>query len=481
MPEQSLQPELRFLTGRHTLSREQKYGAGLLVIALGVRAACLWGRLADPAWAVARFDEQAYLDLATTVCDSGLVAGREAWHLSPLWLLVVALVRAIFGDPLLPIFVLNALCGVGATLVAYRIAAGLVGGGAAFVAALLGTLCGPALFYELTPMPDALVGLTIAMATQAHLELERSPSVRRAAVALGAVGIASLARASALIWVPWILWVVARAPGSRRERAQRAVAGLVALLAVLSPVAIRNALAAGDLQVVGDSGGIDLFIGNGPGATGTWRAPPGFDGESTEDLFRYAREVAARDSGATSSWSVQGYWVHRTMEGVLDNPQAWLAVLANKVRFSLSDGEIGDNRDYASERRFNAVLALPVFPSVAPLLALGWVGLVLSWNTTARRALLASGVLLPACTLLGFFVLGRYRIGFGAPWIIASALTLSSIAAAARERRWRDAAVPLVSSVAIVVASMTVQVPRPSAARLELLRSVDLQRSRSQD
>ncbi len=85
---------------------------------------------------------------------------------------------------------------------------------------------------------------------------------------VSSAGRARSCRPTGLAFVPGIvLWILLVAPG-RRRRIEAAALACIAFAAVLAPWAARNARLQGEFVPASTGGGIELYIGNNPRATG---------------------------------------------------------------------------------------------------------------------------------------------------------------------------------------------------------------------
>ncbi len=67
---------------------------------------------------------------------------------------------------------------------------------------------------------------------------------------------------------------------------------LVAGVLTIAPVTLRNYVASGEAVLVSDAGGFNFYIGNGPGANGTFRIPAEVPGAtSAAAQFQLYRQV----------------------------------------------------------------------------------------------------------------------------------------------------------------------------------------------
>lgn len=166
--------------------------------------------------------------------------------------------------------VLNAFLGALTVPLLYFLAKPLTGARVAFIAAaMLCVMPGPILWTDMI-ITETLFTLLVVLY---FMLLMRSRPTWKWAVAIGVfVGLATLTRSEALIWmiVPLVLW--RREAGWKVAVPRIAVASLV-VLAVLSPWTIRNARTMDAFIPLSTNGGETLWAGHNPGANGMQNYP----------------------------------------------------------------------------------------------------------------------------------------------------------------------------------------------------------------
>lgn len=246
------------------------------------------------------------------------------------------------------------------------------------------------------------------------------------------IGLASLLRPIAvlLLGAVWLAWRAAApasgaAPascGARRGGRQggagaRAAGGwtagmgptavaAVAALAVLAPVVAHNSAKAGRLVGVSANGGLNLYIGQGQGATGFFRTFAGlnFDADPAGVAFlssRLGRPVAGPAEA-------DRLWLGETLAWVRDHPLASAALWAKKVWLHFAAWEIDQVTPLAAWQRDVPLLRALALPYGA-LAAAALVGLALVGGRRPWRPWSAALLLLVAAQSL-FFVVTRYRL-----------------------------------------------------------------------
>src|SRR5207247_1262793 len=104
------------------------------------------------------------------------------------------------------------------------------------------------------------------------------------------------------------------------------------LALVIAPVTLRNRLLGGEWVLVTHSGGINFYLGNGPGAEGTFRVPDflpeAVNADAQFESFRtYAEKMTGRN---LTTKEASDYWYDMTWAFIFANPMKWLKLLWTK-------------------------------------------------------------------------------------------------------------------------------------------------------
>src|SRR5262249_37432770 len=230
----------------------------------------------------------------------------------------------------------------------------------ALACGLLAALYGPFVFYESQLMVATLSTFLHAWLLYAVVGLLVLPDRRRRhwLVTRLVWGPCAVTRASALILPVGV--AVLFAPF--RPRWQSAAMLLAGLCLAIAPVALRNRLVAHESVLITDSGGLNFYLGNGPGAIGTFRIPPELPGAtSAQEQFKAFRAAAEQATGRSlSSREVDAFWTARTWAAIAAAPARWLRLLVEKIWLFWNARELPNTEDYAFARELNPVLALPL-------------------------------------------------------------------------------------------------------------------------
>jgi len=454
-------------------------------------------------------DAQRYDQLARDILDRGW-RPREAFYQAPLYPYLLAAVYAVSGRSLTAMRLAQALVGaVTAALTALaggRIserATGRQAVAAAAIAGVLAALYAPAVFYT----PLLLKTVPALFFESAALLLLLPPAGRglspaRALAAGAALGGAALLQESLLLLAPAAALYVAAAGEDapeavaaaverprqvtrRRSQGWRRTGRALALLAgaalALAPAALLNYAASGEVLLTSSQGGMNFYIGNARGATGTYAALSSgsqIPERQREDARRLAAAFAAREQGRAVSpgeldpAAVSRLFWRETWREIAADPGAWLRLLVRKVRLFWNAYELPDAEGFRVYRRESLLLRCDpvVFGMVAPLAAVGLLALGRGGRLGRRRALLAALLAGTACVaVVAFFVFGRYRLAalpFLLPLAAAGVLELIDVSTRARAASLGAAARPALDLALLAAAGLAVNLPCFSAAEV---------------
>lgn len=478
----------------------------LFLGALLIRLAFVWQirDLPTQRWLV--MDAQRYDELARHIVDGNWLP-REVFYQAPLYPYVLAVVYAVTHGSLLAVRLLQAVLGAATVVLLALLARRLFGREAGQAAGVLAALYGPAIFYVPLLLKSTLTLLALTGAVLLVVPNDR-PSGSRLFGAGVLFGVSALLQENLLLLVPcaalWLLVPETRdehgpartntdrgdallSPGPSVSVRARPWARLTAAAALalgaclgLAPATLLNVLAGGEVVLTSSQGGMNFFIGNARGASGTYA---GLSGGSQnpesqrEDARRMAAVFATRERGRpvapdelTPSEVSSLFW-RESFRQIRADPAAWGRLLLRKVRLFWNAHEIPDAEGYDVYRR----AARPPtffwlgFGIVAPL---GLTGLWLAGRDprTRRGADLLALLLLGLCvSVVLFFVFGRYRLPVVVLLIPAAGHALAVLAGAVRRREPPRRLAPALAVA--VIALVVVNLPAWSAAERARLDS----------
>ena len=330
---------------------------------------------------------------------------------APLYAYLVALLRALFGDPALPMAILQIGASAASTVLLFLVTERLLGAAAAFFAALAFAVYGPAVHYDAVLLRGPWIVLAALLVTWRLVELRERPTAWGAGILGAIVGVAILLN-EGFSTLP-LLVVVAFAFWATGVRAWAAASAAFAagLCLALSPLVVRN-----------------VAVGAPPFAvavTGAWVLALSNASDSDPSTFGYPQPSFVPLMEASQGGVGRVLWLCLRS---FDGPGAVLGFYLRRLVGLLTPFEDADNASF-----YYAAIASPVLgwmPDYAWLFPLAAVGAVLAVATTPWRSL---GALLPVslallATNLLAPPLSRYRLP-----LIVLAFPFAGLAAA---RAW---------------------------------------------
>jgi MYXO-CTERM domain-containing protein len=419
--------------------------AGALALALALRVVYLREIGGHPLYEALTGDPALYHQQALDILAGKLVPDGAYFHSSPLYPFVLAGLMRVFAGSLAAVRLVQAVVGTASVFLIAMLARAALGRRAAVATAYLAALYVPFIFFESEILEITLV---IALVTTMLLVLARRRASAGPVSACAAgvlLGLASLGKPNLLLFAPVGSALVFAGGGARARRLVSAAAFFLAAGLTILPVTIHNYRASGDLIPVSSNGGINLYIGNHPGAPGVFQVPP----EMRLDLLASSTEAAERALGRTlSAGEVSDFWAGRAFASMRSRPGAWLGLMARKTALFWNHYEIPNHYHFYFVREFAPVLRLPVstFGVVAPLGLLG-LGLAAARRKRHAALLTAYGVTFMA-SVVPFFITARYRLPIVPVLLVGAGFALTEMWDWVSARRWR----PLVGAVLLLAA-----------------------------
>lgn len=385
-------------------------GAAVFALALAVRLLHVWFLRDAPWFGLKMGDAAAFHDWALRIAGGDWL-GSEVFLHAPLYPYFLGVVYTVFGSDPLTARLVQAVVGALSCVFTAMAAGRLFGRRAAAVAGGLLALYAPAIFFD-GIFQDSVLDLFLASLTLWTLAELFASRRRWLWAALGLVlGLFTLSRENAAILaVPVLLWLALEGEGGPRRRAGAAALLVVGGLAALAPVAVRNYAVGGQLIPGSYNFGMNLYIGNHPGADGYYhplRPGRGNPRYEAEDVVALAERATGRD---LSPSEVSAYWAGRALAYVTSQPLDWARLLGRKALLTLNDTEANDTLDlYTFAERSPPLRLLHRVLGFGVLLPLALLGVWLTWPERGR---LWPFYVLPAVylgALVLFVVFARYR------------------------------------------------------------------------
>jgi Tfp pilus assembly protein PilF len=421
------------------------------VLLLGFALRCAYvmhQRTIDPTFARPVMDGAYYLDWARGLTGMGAAPGG-AFYLAPLFAYTLAGFRAIVGENFFALYLLQHLLSIATAGLLALIARRSAGDVAGLGTAVLAMLYHPAIFFASAPLSETIAILFLAAALWFAGKTERAERTRLIAGLFA--GASALARPNLLL-VP-VVWAGERLAARRFREAALVFAGVAA---IVLPVTLRNLAASGHPVLISSNGGLALYHGNGPGASGIHVRIPGTSGTpqtQREETTALASKISGRTLDAVEA---DRWWGQRALEVRLADPGGTAKLLAYRALLLLDSREHA--LDYAPSLDENAWRPTLRWPrdSEIPIVAFG-ILLGLAAAALIRSGIRGSGgaqawlaIAASALTPLVFSMSSRYRLPTTLLLAIPAGAGFAAIIARATPARARSVAVAVAAACALV-------------------------------
>jgi Tfp pilus assembly protein PilF len=212
----------------------------------------------------------------------------------------------------------------------------------------------------------------------------------------------------------------------------------------LLPSILHNAAAGQELVLATTNWGQIYFIGNNAdNPTGRFQELPFVRSNPAYEQEDFKAEAERRAGRTMDHGQVSRFWLGQGLRWSTGNPGTWLGVQWSKLRLFGGGYETPASLDYYlySRRAPLLRLQLPAFGLLGPL---GLVGTLLAFRRRGWPRLLAVYTVGASLSIVGFFVLTRFRMVIVPALCVLAAFAVVEIGRAyrdgKRERRWTRAA-----------------------------------------
>jgi 4-amino-4-deoxy-L-arabinose transferase-like glycosyltransferase len=386
--------------------------AGLLAVMAGLRTLYLaeFGSHVPESSDTAFFVE----DARRIASGDVFLAGRSLVF-NPLYAYFLGAIFAIFGEPTMPVLVIQFVLGIAGAWLLFSLAREQFGPLAALCTLGLTACYGMALLYE-GQILDAF--LSMLLPTVFLLQLRRAADSKEPwrffAGGLG-LGLFALTRPNVLLFFPLAaLWAYFVAGGRDAVRRGTVAAGALAAGAalVILPFTIRNWVQTGEPVLITPHGGINFYVGNNAAATGFFTPPEGLPPLPGALNLEIPRQVAESETGRTgmSDAAVSDYWFGKGRSFIYEHPGRFATLLLRKARAFFNGYEVPSNVDYSLLREISTSLKVAFVP-IGFVLPLGLLGMVIASSQDWRRhSLFVLYFVAYAGSVIVFYVTARYRL-----------------------------------------------------------------------
>ncbi|PYI94700.1 MAG: hypothetical protein DME97_00295 [Verrucomicrobia bacterium] len=360
---------------------------------------------------------------------------HHAFYGLPLYPFLIALLYRIFGyGPFVPSFFQTCL-DAGTAVLIYKITVRAMAVGsdkarkaaniAGIVAAAAWCFFLPAQAYSASLMPTAGAVFVFWLLVWQIVRTGNAPSPRRCLAYGLLIGFSAMGVATLLFLIPlFVAAIFIRQTQLRLAAKGTAVVLLFAGVFVgTSPCWLHNYFVARDPVFLSAHGGINLWLGNNPEATGYPRFPGlhAGQGEMLRDSIGQAETAFGRPLKRSE---VSRYWSGKARDYISANPGAWLKLLLRKIGNFWNAFEYDDLGVIAILREHGVVFPGLRFALVA---VLGLAGAIFSWRAFPASRWVAAAIVLQVLAILPVFVTERYRLAVVPGLLVLGALGLARL------------------------------------------------------
>ncbi len=360
-------------------------------------------------------------------------AGPAVYFRGPLYPYVLAAVYKISGGSNAAAVLFNHVCGTLTSVLVALLAREYFPRRTALVAGIVAALYWPLIYFEGEILVESLFIMLLVLALWRLARAAAVPSIARVLAAGVCLGLAALARPTALILLAMVPFVFRLGVASRGAWLRWSGLFAVAFAVILLPATLHNYRGSGALVPVAWSGGLNLYIGNNdqadgrsafiPGALGAWMG-----GE--DEALTIARDQSGRPLSPAEASS---FYADRALEFIGTRPVSALRLTLKKAAMFWEGPELSNEKYiYFFWGRYGLGRApMPGFWIVGPFALVGLVGL---WRRRRELALLYLSLLAYMLAVVAFFVVARLRLPVAPLLIIFAAWTAVDTVSVVRAR-----------------------------------------------
>lgn len=383
--------------------------------------------------------------------------GSEVFYHAPLYPYFLAVIFKLVGHHLFAVRVTQAILGALACMLLGVVGRRLFTQRVGLIAAALLAVYPPAIFFDGLIQKSSLDLFLMTLLLVLLTSLLQRPHWKALLGAGIALGFFTLNRENARVLYPiviiWLLTCFMRS--QRKDRIVRSAILTGGILLVLLPVGLRNYHIGGRFLVSTAQLGPNLYIGNHPGAEGSYEPlVPGHGNADFEraDATRLAEEAMVRK---LSPGEVSDYWVGRSLEYIRGQPRAWLWLMGRKLLLTFSAREVVDTESIEAYAGYSRTLGLLSWMSFGIILPLGVFGIWITRKEWRQLRLLYAIVIGLVLSVAIFYVVARYRFPLVPIVMLFSSAALCA-APALRLNHWRRWAPGVLLAIVVAVPSYLV-------------------------
>jgi tetratricopeptide (TPR) repeat protein len=257
------------------------------------------------------------------------------------------------------------------------------------------------------------------------------------------------------------------------DRISRCSLLLAGCALILLPIGVRNYTVGGEFVLNSSQFGPNFYIGNHPGANGTYEALIAGHGswiDERADATRLAEQATGR---SLTAGAVSRFWTTRALEFIHARPGEWLIQLGRKFALAFNAAEIADTESMTVWAEYSWLLRVLKPFDFGVLFSLAMFGAVVAAASWRRFWCLYAIAATYVASLVMFYVFSRYRFPIVPLLVLLAAGGFSQVADRSGSRRdvhrsW------LAASAAAVLALAFAHLPLESARTSAVIHNANI-------
>jgi len=348
--------------------------------------------------------------------------GHTAYFRAPLYPYFLAFLAAITKSSILWSKILQIfLCG-GTAYFLYKLADSLFNKSTAILTTLIYAFYGTLIFYETMFLIPVVFLFFLVWGIYRLVAYQKSRSLKTWLFTGFIFGLAAISRPNILLVIPFfMLWLFFIIKESRTffERIKLPLILFVGVFLAILPVTVRNAIITGEFTLISSQGGINLYLGNNPIATGLTMLMPETNLDisvSWRQFGKVTKAVADREAGKKLTDAQESaFWTAKAIKFIKNNPRKFLSLIWQKTVYLLSGFENSDNADIYYQMTKSTLFSFLVWHKLiyfpfGLLLPLTFVGIYLKRNDFNKLLPVYIFILAYIPSIVLFLVTARHRL-----------------------------------------------------------------------
>ncbi len=387
----------------------------------------LFSYLRSPFATFLLWDSANYWDWALRIAGGQWISDG-VFHQPPFYPYLLALFIKVFGQTLIPVYLLQCILSSATTAllcaITYRVTASKKTG---LVAGLLFTFYGMQVFYTFKILSECIA--TFLLVLTVLFISAKNIRIRTFAAGL-TMGTVLLVKPNFLLAVPLLAGFVLPKNDNRLSPAgfKSMLFFLLTCGLAVAPATLMNFIKGGEFVLVSANGGENFYLGNNENANGTYVPVEGISSDiayQNADVVAMARK--ANDGKTMNRSEVSRYWFQKAMNWLTEHPVDYLHLEGKKVLNMFSGVELSNQYllSYEKKKTTKMFNTAPVnFYMLFPLFCVGCIIVAGNWR---RFFPIIVFFIANAATMLLFFVDERFRVVTMPFFIAVSAVGLTNI------------------------------------------------------